>query len=160
MVYEYIHVEDFSDREKAQTWHSKTDLKNIKRDNEVTIRRMIAGVCFGNDYCPRGLEHRTSMGARVREKHRRDAVSAVLEYQSLLWEAGVESNNNDQNLARVYSHHTDHSARVAHLMAVIDEQNIKSDDTTKRPSTKHPLTPCKRCREKGYNSPSHLAMAA
>jgi hypothetical protein len=157
IVYDHIHLNDLSHEGKCRTWYSKRELHFIKRDCEETVRWMIEGnksVSSDIEYCSRGLEYRTAMGSKLRRKQRLDALGKVLEYQYYAWESGIDVR--PESLARVYSSYSDHSSRVARLMACIDEQSLEPEDD----SSEEPIT-----SSDGYSSVTSpkaggLAMAA
>jgi hypothetical protein len=127
LIYDHIHVHDLSDNEKNRTWYSRRDLHRIKRETEDTVQRMMMGSSSnGVGFCSRGLEYRTPIGVKLHQKHRWDALTAVLEYQYKHWRSGVKP----ESLARVYSDYTKHSSRVSRLMATIDEQSIEPKEPT------------------------------
>lgn len=136
IVYEYIRRDELSVDERSQSWYCGSELHQIHQENNETVRRMMAGTCH-KQWCSRGLESRTPTGARLRYKHRRDAMDAVLEYQSLETESGIE--RNDDKISKVYADHTEHCTRVAILMATIDAQAIEGD--AQMPTRCSPSTP-------------------
>lgn len=125
---------------------------------------MMAGACSGNQWCPRGLESRTATGARLRSKHRREAVGAVLEYQLLETESGID--RNDEKIAKLYCAQTEHCARIAQLMATIDAQAVVAEEEGNKLKTPHLRSPCtpNRCSMRrlssNHETPSPIVVRA
>lgn len=159
VAFEYISRDDFSEEERSECFYSCAELNQIHREIDETVRCMMAGaVGNGRQWCPRGLEGRTYTGARLRCKNRRDAMQAVMEYQSLETQSGI--GRNDEKIAQIYAEHTKHSTRVALLMATIDAQAAVSDDSL---STKcAPSFSPNRClrRLNSADSPSSIVVRA
>jgi hypothetical protein len=140
IVYDHIHLKNLSHEEKRRTWYCKRELHFIQRDCAETVRWMVEGIKSVSsdidiEYCSRGLEYRTTLGSKLRRKQRLDALGKVLEYQYYAWESGIDVR--PESLARVYSSYSDHSSRVARLMACIDEQSLDElkDDPSEEPVT-------------------------
>ena len=120
-VQEHIHLSDIQDDERERAWHTSLDFDRIQNENRETLDRMAQGeYTNSSEYCSRGLV--TSIGRKICEKHRTDALEEVLEYQLLHQEDGVDP----ERLAEAYSKCTIHSARIARLMARIDTDFIDS----------------------------------
>ncbi len=128
VVFEHLNRKEISEDEHCRCWYNRAELHQINGENNATVGRMMAGSMGGKQWCSRGLEARTPTGARLRQKHRRDALGAVLEYQSLECESGVE--RNVDRIAQVYTSNTKQSAQVAQLMAAIDAQVVEGDRIT------------------------------
>ena len=139
MVYDHAHRNDLSYEEKCQTWYSKRELHLIQRGNEETIQWMIGGSKSADDgsdaeyYCSRGLEYKTTMGSLIRRKQRRDALEKILDYQYFAWESGIKVN--PESLAKIYSFYSDHSSKVACLLASIDQQSLAEPEEDDPPDT-------------------------
>lgn len=74
-----------------------------------------------NAYCARGLENRTKEGSKRKHMLHYAALDAVLFHQELHWES-LGCDPEPESTAAEYRKHTDHSARVALLMGLMDEQ--------------------------------------
>jgi hypothetical protein len=130
LIYNYIHVHDLSDDEISRTWYSRRDFRRIKRETDHAIDQMMIGSSsIDAGFCSRGLESQTPIGAKLHQKHRWDALTAVLEHQYKYWWSGVKP----ESLAQVYIPYTEHSLRVARLAAAIDEQSIKPEEPISTP---------------------------
>ena len=64
------------------------------------------------------------MGAKLRHKHRMDALGAILDYQFTAWESGEDAL--PECFATIYKPFSEHGSRVARLMAAIDAQNAQA----------------------------------
>lgn len=116
-VRKYIHRSEIEEHEKSLAWYTESDLERIQKESQETVQRMAEGENTNSEeYCARGLENKTSLGARIYEKHRVDALEEVLEYQFFHQDSGVDPDR----LAQAYSEYTAHSMRMARLMARID----------------------------------------
>ncbi len=77
-------------------------------------------------FCSRGLEYRTPGGApRLRQQHKFAAWDAVEAEQQRQRRAGLFD---EEVLAQVYIACTDHCARVAHVIAINDEEFVRNQD--------------------------------
>jgi hypothetical protein len=156
VAFEYTSRDEFTEDEHYNCYYSRAELHQIHHENDETVRRMMVGACDGNQWCSRGLENRTPTDARRRVKHRRDAIQAVMEYQSLESESGMDRNND--KIAKVYSDYTEQCARIAQVMASIDAQAI--GDTVK--PSRLPSTPnrCLRRLSSSNATPSPIIVRA
>lgn len=156
VVFEHLSRTEISEDEHYRSWYNRAELHQIHCENNETISRMMSGAMGAKQWCSRGLEARTPTGARLRQKHRRDSIQAVLEYQALECESGVE--RNVEKLAQVYVARTTQSSQVAQLMATIDAQAIGGDrmGIVERASTPP------RCRTypNNANTPSPIGVRA
>ena len=150
LVFEYLSRNELSEDEHCYCWYSQTELNQIHQENDETVIHMMNGTFPGQKWCARGLEGRTPAGARLRSKNRRESIDAVIRYQSLERESGVTSS--EEKIAKLYSECTEHSARIARLMASIDAQSVEGEDTL--PSLPTNSTP-KRCMRR-LSSPSSI----
>lgn len=112
IMYDHIHRRDYEAEERASTWYAKEEFRDMHKENVLTVQRMILGSSLEDDWCSRGLECRTPVGARVRMMHRREAINAVLTWQGL----GPEV------LSQVYVDRSEESGRIARIAASVDSQ--------------------------------------
>ena len=88
-VYETLHVYDYTEEEKQATWYTQKEVAAIRRDMKDTILYIetfgIETLMGRNDredeFCVRGLEHRTSATSRQRCNTRQKATLAVMQEQ-------------------------------------------------------------------------------
>ena len=150
MVYDYIHREELTEDERANAWYNRLELQEIHIENVRTVHQMMHGPRPADAvFCARGLEGRTSVGARRRMKNRIDALRVVRDYQLLEVESGTK--HDPIRLAQIYANLTQESARIACLMASIDAHSVEETKTmepTKRPAliSLPRGTPDRRCR--------------
>jgi nitrite reductase/ring-hydroxylating ferredoxin subunit len=131
----HLHRNDFTDEEIRLTWHSHDeDLAATRAECTHTIKLMKAGECRDGDYifCSRGLEYRTPGGARLRQQHKFAAWDAVEAEQQRQWEAGLFD---EEVLAQVYIAYSDRCARIAHVIAINDEEFVRNQENVPRKKT-------------------------
>ena len=85
---EVRHLHDFAQEEIADLWMTAQDYIFIKAVVRATVILMMKGYCLSkdeeeNDFCYRGLEYRTKMGARRRNENKISCKSAVLNEQDM-----------------------------------------------------------------------------
>lgn len=89
-----LHLADLTEEETQACWYAEDEFRRIKRDvlfeanlleNEFLLEQEQGG---NGKYCPRGLEHLTTLGAEQRSANKRQSLSVVLEEQKLQREEG------------------------------------------------------------------------
>lgn len=150
-VREHPCLNEFSEEEIERAWYDRTDYAMIKADCFSAIEKTLSGKTFPDDetLCLRGLEYRTPQGAALRRKHKLEAIDVVFDEQCLQWSKGA---HDPECIAHHYSNCADHSARVAHLIAVQDEQFVHDQQEQEESSLlkvsplekKHPRSPSPR----------------
>jgi hypothetical protein len=80
-----------------------------------------------NNFCARGLEHRTQEAALARFQNRCLALHAVLDEQQRQDEFGIY---NPEQLARCYRSETSHCQGMAHEIGMDDEYNNKNSSSS------------------------------
>ena len=142
------HLNDFSKSEVRATWYSSQEIYGIKADCMETIRMMLEGPASRQEhakknnetFCPRGLEHRTPAGSKLRQQHKYAVWDAVLEAQDQQWEQHCFD---VVALAQASLSCTYHCAKAARMSGLRDEQAVQTFDgktTVRTESVKDPLT--------------------
>jgi hypothetical protein len=165
VVYDYIQREELTEEERGNAWYNREELQEIHLENVRTVCQMMNGPRPADAVsCARGLEGRTSVGARRRLKNRIDALRVVRDYQLLEVQSGTK--HDPVRLAQIYANLTQESARIACLMASIDAHSVAEARTVE--PTKRPAliclprgTPDRRCRHASSSDyPSPIAVRA
>jgi hypothetical protein len=122
-----LHANDYSDEEFHACWYNSKGRAQFRRDGRQTVAMMEAGSDLDDDheYCTRGLEGHTKMGAKVRRNNREKAWFAVYYEQERQEREGVCK---DDSLARIYAYCTYSCQTKARVMGV-------SDSTATLPAT-------------------------
>jgi hypothetical protein len=122
-VRELLHLKEYSEEEIEATWYTDIDLSFIREECVVTIEKMTGRKLLVEDgmLCSRGLEYMTPKGSHLRHENRCISIDCVLDEQDLLWRRGTVD---PERLARFYNVCVDQSSRVAHLMALRDEDFV------------------------------------
>jgi hypothetical protein len=97
-----LHIDDYSDEEFFSTWYGPEDMKQITQDIRQTLAKMEeSGELIQDDehFCRRGLESRTTKGARMKQHIRLAAKNAVLDKQAV---HGWQGKYNEQLISDVY----------------------------------------------------------
>jgi hypothetical protein len=80
-----IHANDYSEEEFHTCWYDSEGRAQLRREAKQTVAMMEAGANLDDDheeYCTRGLEGHTKMGAKLRRKNREKAWFAVYDEQA------------------------------------------------------------------------------
>ena len=149
------------------TWYNQDELYKFRKDVMDTADRMVAMNVHStpspqdNDFCARGCEYRTPLGSILRQKHRRDAMNAVFQYQyecrhlrldrrrrrhrgchGSIQNASSHHHHHHhkktvepdpQVLADLYQARTYHSRTLAHVMGQIDQ--CSANNNKEQPET-------------------------
>ena len=159
------HITEYTPSEIGDSWYSSVDLKQFRQDCLDVADRLEGSSTIlspsskmddedGNrhtdseEFCARGCEYKTRVGTMLRQKHRRDAMRAVFDYQDSQrakqrhyslhhhrhychqnfpktgHDRGVVSLIDQEELARIYSTWTHHSQQVARIMGNIDRSAV------------------------------------
>lgn len=132
LVYEHWSRFDFSEDERESIWYSKQDLHDLQVDAYRTTLRMVE--CREEIECSRGLEQKTPAGSHLRQRHRQEALAAVIQAQEDQWLA-LNERLDPEAIAKAYSRFTNESTKVAALMAAIDHETVQYDLPTPRGKT-------------------------
>eukprot|EP00934_Nitzschia_sp_Nitz4_P003231 Nitzschia sp. Nitz4//scaffold200_size39268//16780//17556//NITZ4_007617-RA/size39268-processed-gene-0.61-mRNA-1//-1//CDS//3329541289//3221//frame0 len=92
-TWEVEHLNDFTPEELSARWNSLSDYEQIKVQVKQTVTRMMAGELFTEDdpdFCVRGLEYRTKIGAKMRSRNKIRTRCAVLNEQDMQREEGFD----------------------------------------------------------------------
>lgn len=119
IIYATLHKSKYTKKEKENTWYSKKDLANIKKENQPTVDLMRS--CeINNDteqHCTRGLEHRVYDRALERKGLRLRAKLAVFEAQAVV----ERKPNKADAIAFQYTMACEGCSFQAHKVGLIDE---------------------------------------
>ena len=133
-------LQDLSPDEKESVWYTENDTKIILAMAKVTVKMMMKGEhCDDVDYCSRGLEGKTPVGSKRRQKNKLRVRKALLEEQEIQREEGV---NDPEYLAQVSIKYSADVVQQAHDTALEDERviqeylSIRDDDCLPIPPTR------------------------
>jgi hypothetical protein len=131
----HTHLNDMSRSEIKKTWYTADELATIRAqccesirrimNGNKNLRRQTKGVDIEESILScncRGLEYRTNMGSKVRFEHRLSAWDVVELEQNRQWDEGTFD---EDKIAEVYHACVDESSRVAHLLALLDQQWVQ-----------------------------------
>lgn len=113
---------EFTEKEFGDTWYTKYDLKTMKSDFIVTIKKMAKNLPLADDEEARGLEHKTPHGSRSRTDNRYQAMDAILDEQERQWDQGRKD---PEYLAKLYRQSSAHCQMTAYLIAEKDADYVK-----------------------------------
>ena len=115
------HLSALPKSEIEARWLTPHETKRIKDMCRITVRMMMAGQVIPNDddnYCTRGLEIRTKLGAR-RRYQKRDAARRLLRAQHFQQREGF---TDEQYLAELYQGYTTACGNEAYRRGLSDQQ--------------------------------------
>lgn len=120
----HIQIKDMKEEERESVWYTPEDTKIILAMAKVTVKMMMNGdYCDNIDYCSRGLEGKTSRGARQRIHNKQRVRTAVLEEQKLQRTEGLLDAD---ALARVSLKYSEDLAAQARDKALGDERDARA----------------------------------
>jgi hypothetical protein len=115
--------QDLSDDELESYWYTESDTKIILAIAKVTVKMMMKGeLCDDIDYCSRGLEGKTPIGSKRRQKNKLRVRKALLEEQEIQREEGVFD---PEYLAQVCLKYSREVTIAAHSQGLRDEREIQ-----------------------------------
>jgi hypothetical protein len=115
--------QDLSDDELESYWYTESDSKIILAIAKVTVKMMMRGeFCDDVDYCSRGLEGKTPVGSKKRQKNKLRVRKALLEEQEIQREEGVFD---PEYLAQVCLKYSREVNIAAHSQGLRDEREIQ-----------------------------------
>lgn len=115
--------QDLSDDELESYWYTESDTKIILAIAKVTVKMMMKGeLCDDIDYCSRGLEGKTPVGSKKRQKNKLRVRKALLEEQDIQREEGVFD---PEYLAQVCLKYSREVNIAAHSQGLRDEREIQ-----------------------------------
>mmetsp|Transcript_31026 Transcript_31026/g.51669 ORF Transcript_31026/g.51669 Transcript_31026/m.51669 type:complete len:274 (-) Transcript_31026:447-1268(-) len=123
LVYETIHISEYTPDERCASWYNIRDLKSFKRDRRDTARRIDQGRMYDDD-CVRGVENATHSGSRLRHHHIVDGINSVLNEQDLQDQDGKW---NPDSLAFIYRVASEESVHLARKRGLQDQTEIWED---------------------------------
>jgi hypothetical protein len=125
-----LHANDYSDEEFHACWYDSNTRAKFRSEVRQTVAMMEAGADLDNDheYCTRGLEGHTKVGAKLRRKVREKAWFAVYDEQERQDREGVWK---DDSLARIYGYCTYSCQTKARVMGVSDSTATLPPATSK-----------------------------
>ena len=123
IVYDVLHVHDYTEEEKEACWYNKYDMRFFKKDAKAGATLLMMGGLSedSTDYCRRGLEWRTPEGSRKRRQTRLTSIVAVLKEQDDLLEQ--YGHINDYDISQAYHSHTIQSRLEACARGVMDARD-------------------------------------
>jgi hypothetical protein len=87
-VVECLHRKDYSKKECKATWYSPKEMEKNQESYRKAIRYMASGKINTKEICTRGLEQRTPIGAKTRQRNKSVGWNAVEQEQLYQWENG------------------------------------------------------------------------
>jgi hypothetical protein len=119
-----LHIDDYTNAEFGNCWFASEDYKEMKREARCTVDLIERNIKFDEEeYCRRGVEHRTDESSVVRREERAKAVDAVLDEQDIQTDEGF---CDPEWIAIVYTDRVHRSKMAAYLTAVSDEQIVRA----------------------------------
>ena len=116
-------LQDLTPEEKESVWYTENDTKIILAMAKVTVKMMMKGEhCDDVDYCSRGLEGKTPVGSKRRQKNKLRVRKSLLEEQEIQRDEGV---NDPEYLSQVSIKYSADVVQHAHNVAVEDERVIQ-----------------------------------
>ena len=126
-----LHLNDYTDEEIASSWYTSEEQEEMRKDIQRAVallnkRQLRTGTATGTttkreermvQYCSRGLESRTRLGAREKFGRRQVTRKAVLDAQDV-YQGAVDK---EARIAQVYSQHTKQATRAAYVRGLQDE---------------------------------------
>lgn len=119
----HIQIADIKEKEKENVWYTKEETKIILAMAKATVKMMMSGQLLDNiDYCSRGLEGKTLIGAKKRGKYKQAVRSSVMKEQEMQRMSGI---NRPEDLAKVSLGCTETPIAKARNRAAKDEQEAR-----------------------------------
>ena len=111
-----IHINDFSPEEIKMTWYNREELRVIKAEAKIVANSLDKeNTCL----CLRGLEARTSAGARRKRQNRVEARGAVFFEQEMQDEDGY---SDPDAIADAYFYSSERCQAEAQMLALRDQE--------------------------------------
>ena len=119
-VREILHCSNFTEEERTNSWYTKCDIAQRKREEKQTLDFLKSGAYQGDcdQHCVRGLECRTRKGALARRQSKEAARLAVLKEQDM---QNYEFQNNPEAIAKACIAATKYSVMAAYAIAAFDQ---------------------------------------
>jgi hypothetical protein len=116
--------ESYKKEEFQATWYSEEDFKKIFSECVSTVRKVVhrQPILEEEGFTLRGLEYKTPKGSKFRRANKSRSMHTVMEEQKLQKSTGTED---PEYLAEVYSEASKNSRRLAHMIALQDEQEAR-----------------------------------
>jgi hypothetical protein len=119
----HIRRQDMTAAERESVWYTESDTKLILAIAKVTVKMMMRGEpCDDVDYCSRGLEGKTPLGSKQRQKNKMQVRKALIEEQEIQRE---ESVLDQEYLAQISIKNSKEVRMQAHHVAVSDERDVR-----------------------------------
>lgn len=120
----HIQIKDMNDEERESVWYNENDKKMMVAMAKSTVKMMMNGDRFDDiDYCSRGLEGKTVVGAKQRSKNKHLVRRSVLRQQEIQRLAGI---NQPEELAKVSFKCSEYIAAEARKRAIKDEEEARA----------------------------------
>jgi hypothetical protein len=128
-----LHINDYTNSEVDNCWFAPEDYKEMKRETRHTVDLIERKIKFDEEeYCRRGVEHKTDEVTAVRWKERAAAIDAVMDEQDIQID---ESICDPEMIAIVYTDRVYRSKMAAYLTAVSDEHIARALNIPPAPKT-------------------------
>ena len=129
LVYDVIHIDDYTEKEIEACWYNSRDYKGMKKDIKHTVQMIESNqtVDENKGYCVRGVEDHTTDAKIPKYRRQERAIQAVLDQQ----EYEDDDHDNDEDspdddsdhaIAQAYRKQTLSGQLAAYTKGVADEQ--------------------------------------
>lgn len=73
----------YSTEERANLWYNQEEMKQIRKDAVLTVKKMMRGINIDQDdeYCTRGLENKVPKKNKARQARKFEIICSVLDEQ-------------------------------------------------------------------------------
>jgi hypothetical protein len=119
---------DLTEEDFKNIWYSKDDFKVMKKEYIPIVKKIAKKLPLDDDEEPRGLEHKTPRGCKLRQQNRFQAMDAVLFEQERQWE---RDRKDDNYIAQIYRQSSAHCQMNAYLIGQKDADAV-AEDTAER----------------------------
>jgi hypothetical protein len=126
-----LHLAEYTKEERADSWYTSHQMSNMKqavKDDSMTLEVLGMRKCRQmnvEEFCVRGLEHRTRDAAQARFQNRCLALHVVLDEQQRQDDFGIYD---PEQLARCYRSETSHCQVMAYEIGMDDEYSCVTVD--------------------------------
>jgi hypothetical protein len=122
-AYRIVHIDEYSERQKRNTWYNEDEYKRIKRQMFASVKIQYESNQKDDDrfHCLRGLEDLSPASHQRRQQLRQCARNAVLNAQTLQNMLHIRDNN---TLAKAYASWSAEAQRVAHARGLTDAHAV------------------------------------
>jgi len=126
VIHEVMNREGYTYHEVVACWYDRSDLRQMKDNARSEARLVQSGILVeGDDISIRGLESKTSEGARRKRQYRMNAYAAVFFEIETQNELGIVD---EDAIADVYFNYSEHCQISAQMMAIRDADDVSAMD--------------------------------